>query len=178
MATELEHPESYKYPEERRDEYLMGLDAAHQKELAENDRELAAVMKRMDSNKRAMEKAQGTEDYWRFALTYDLASLEYKNVWLARSNMTLRHEARHAKHFLDDQQNISRQLLEQIETLLHRVAITEQAMKGLALRQITPVEVNPIIQAFQQGILRERSRKPKEQTTPPQQSTQTTPKGD
>lgn len=177
MATELEHPDTYKDPEARRDEYLMGLDEAHKKELAANDDEISGVMKRMESNKRAMEKSQGTEDYWRFALTYDLASLEYKNVWLARSNLNLRHEARHSKHFLDQQQSITGQMVDLVETLIHRVAIAEAAIKGVASKELTAVDVNPVIQAYRQGIMAERARKGKEPNSPLPQSEQKPPKG-
>lgn len=172
MATELEHPDTYKDPDERRDEYLMGLDETHKRELAENDDETASIMKRMASNKRAMEKAQGTEDYWRFALTYDLVSLEYKNAWLSRGNLNLRHEARHAKHFLDQQASATNSLIELVETLIHRLSIAEAAVKGVASKELTPVDVNPIIQAYSQGIMRERSRKANKQHTPDSQSPQ------
>lgn len=51
---------------------------ARERDLAEAQKSLNGLMKRMSSARNAMEKAQGTDLYTRYAFAFDLISLEYQ----------------------------------------------------------------------------------------------------
>ncbi len=80
MPTELEHPKKHTNP---MDGCKITDPWVEQKErdLAEVEKSLNGLMKRMASAKAAMEKAQGSDLYTRYAFAFDLVSLEYKNAW-------------------------------------------------------------------------------------------------
>lgn len=153
MATELEHPDYSPLGE-----FLDTNVEEHKKALEVADNEVNAVMARMAKNKEAMERAQGTEDYWRFAIYYDMSSVEYKNAWLQREQLILRHENICAQEFIKKQLWISGELLDGMNDLQQRVILAEAAVSSVVGNPRLGGEVSAIIAAYQQGMVRERTR--------------------
>lgn len=167
MATELTHPD-----ERPMSSYYDEHEGIFKKKLDEADVDLQHIMKRMASSKRAMEKAQGTDDYIRYALSYDMVNLEYRNAWLTRQQVILHHNNHIAESMLKENEAMMRELVNIVIDFSHRLDIAETAIKGIAKRPTSLLEANPIIQAYHQGVMKERARKAKEQAPTTNQSPQ------